>query len=163
MLSAALSLTLVSDLFLLVLGKFFEVGLVTFIGAQLCHFARIKRTKAWTIVSILLRALLPSIAIIVLATTSMVNALYVLVSIYFVQLVMNFAESFASVVVTKTKVERVRMAVLALGFLLFIGCDICVGLLNLYGTAGELIWLFYTPSQVLIVLSSRRLYENSPD
>ena len=47
-----------------------------------------------------------------------------------------------------------------LGLLLFVGCDVCVGLHNLAGLPVPLsafaqvgMWLFYLPSQVLIVLS----------
>ena len=47
-----------------------------------------------------------------------------------------------------------------IGLLLFVGCDVCVGLHNLTGTPAPLaafaqvgMWLFYLPSQVLIVLS----------
>ena len=46
------------------------------------------------------------------------------------------------------------------GLLLFVGCDLCVGLHNLAGIPAPLaafarvgMWLFYLPSQVLITLS----------
>lgn len=160
LLSLGLVLTLVSDLFLLVLGGFYEVGLVTFIGAQICYFARIKRTKIWFVISVALRILLPVVAIIVLASLGEANALYVLVAIYFVQLVTNFAESVTAAILAKDRAERAKYIVLSAGFALFIGCDICVGLTNLFdGMANDLIWLFYTPSQVLIALSHRRIYE----
>ena len=164
LLSLGLALTLVSDLFLLVRGDHYEVALVTFTGAQLCYFARICRTKLWLIISIALRVALPIVAIAVLASMGEANALFVLVAIYFVQLVVNFAESVAAAVMAKDRAERAKYIVLSVGFALFIGCDICVGLTNLYdGMANELIWLFYTPSQVLIALSHRRIYETETD
>lgn len=160
LLSLGLILTLVSDLFLLVIGDYYEIGLATFIGAQICYFARIQRTKLWLVISASIRVALPIVAISVLASFGEANALFCLVAIYFVQLVMNFAESVASVFMAKDRAERAKYIVLSVGFLLFIGCDICVGLTNLYdGMANELIWLFYTPSQVLIALSHRRIYE----
>ncbi len=159
-----LAFTLVSDLFLLVKVEFFEVGLLTFICAQLCYFARIERNKPWLVASIFSRVLLSLVAIIVLVVLGEVNALYVLVVIYFVQLVANFVESVICVFTAKGRIERTQAIVLSVGFLLFIGCDVCVGLTNLYdGMANELIWLFYTPSQVLIALSNRRIYESEVD
>lgn len=159
LLLAGLAFTLVSDMFLLVRGEQFEAGVATFICAQLCYFLRINRTKLWWWLSIGLRVVLPAIAIIVLASQDMLDALYILVAIYFVQLVMNFAENVVVAILAKGKRERVQAVLLAIGFLLFIGCDICVGLTNLFGEASEYIWLFYTPSQVLIALSARRIYE----
>ena len=53
-----------------------------------------------------------------------------------------------------------RGRMFGLGLLLFVGCDVCVGLHNLAGLPAPLsafaqvgMWLFYLPSQVLIVLS----------
>ena len=159
LLALAFALTLVSDWFLLVQGEHYEVGVTTFIGAQLCHFARIERTKIWLICSAAARVLLSVVAIIVLAAFGELNALYALVAIYFVQLVGNFVESVVWAVLAKDKRTRTQAIVLSVGFLLFIGCDISVGLANLYGVAGECEWLFYTPSQVLIALSLGRIYE----
>ena len=158
-----LAFTLVSDWLLLVQGDFYEIALITFIGAQLCYFARINRTKIWYIVSIILRAVLPIVIIIVLASIGEIDVLYALVAIYFVQLVMNFAENVARAIVAKDRAGRLQAIVLSAGFLLFIGCDVCVGIMNLFGDAGEYIWLFYTPSQVLIALSWRGMYENTAD
>ena len=159
LLMAGLAFTLVSDMFLLVRGEHFEAGVATFICAQLCYFLRIGRTKLWWGASIALRIVLPAIVIIVLASVKMLDTLYILVAIYFVQLVMNCLENVVFAILVKDKRQRAQATLLAVGFLLFIGCDICVGLTNLYGEATELIWLFYTPSQVLIALSARRIYE----
>ena len=160
LLALGLALTLVSDLLLLVKVEFFEVGLVTFIGAQLIYFARIKRAKLWLIVSIAVRITLSVVGIVVIVAVGEASAVFVLAEIYFVQLVTNFAENVVSIFTAKGRSEKCRAIVLSIGFLLFIGCDVCVGLSNLYnGMANELIWLFYTPSQVLIALSNRRIYE----
>ena len=160
LLVSGLALTLVSDYFLLVKGEYYEVGLVTFIGAQLCYFARIKRGRIWLVASISARIILSVVAIIVLKVTGYGEALYLLVAVYFVQLVGNFVENVVGIFAAKEKDEKIKAILLSVGFLLFIGCDISVGLMNLFGEAGECIWLFYTPSQVLIALSHRRKYED---
>ena len=158
LLTLGLALTIVSDYFLLVEGEYYEIGVVTFIGAQLCYFARIKRNKVWLIVSIIARMVLAAVAIAVICAVGYGEALYILVAVYFVQLVGNFVENVIVAITAKNRAERIKAILLSIGFLLFIGCDICVGLMNLYGEAGEYIWLFYTPSQVLIALSCRRIY-----
>ena len=163
MLVIALALTLVADLFLLVLDDFYIVGVIVFIGAQICHFARIKRNKVWWIASASARVLLSIVAIIVLAALHEADALTVLAAIYFVQLVGNFVENVVLAVLAKDRGARAQAIVLSIGFLLFVGCDISVGLANLYGVAGECEWLFYTPSQVLIALSLGRMYETESD
>lgn len=159
MLVLALALTLVADLFLLVLDDFYIVGLIVFIGAQICHFARIKRNRIWWIASISARVLLSVVAIVVLVALGEADALTILAAIYFVQLVGNFAENVVAAFTAKDKRRRAQAILLSVGFLLFIGCDISVGLANLYCVAGEFEWLFYTPSQVLIALSLGRMYE----
>ena len=60
---------------------------------------------------------------------------------------------------------RGRLA--AIGMLLFLGCDICVALYNLTvaglnmpqlsSIAGNLIWLFYAPSQALLAVSAKEM------
>ena len=71
--------------------------------------------------------------------------------VYFPELVCNAAAALSLG-------RRGRM--FGLGLLLFVGCDVCVGLHNLAGLPAPLsafaqvgMWLFYLPSQVLIVLS----------
>lgn len=61
---------------------------------------------------------------------------------------MNFIDSLS----IKTK----KFYLLALGFFLFIFCDVCVGINNLrYNEySAILMWSFYLPSQVLLFLTS---------
>ena len=70
--------------------------------------------------------------------------LNLLAGVYFPQLLCNAALAWK------------RDRVLALGLTLFIGCDVCVGLWNLFGIAGAGMWAFYLPSQVLIALHGRK-------
>lgn len=75
----------------------------------------------------------------------------VLAAVYFGLLAANTLQAFLD-----------RRGLFALGLLLFMGCDICVGLYNmelgLTGLSARLVsvgmWFFYLPSQVLIALSA---------
>lgn len=75
-----------------------------------------------------------------------INLFYIIFPIfYFLNLCLNAAEAFAQ-----------KKRTFALGLLLFVLCDVCVGTYNLgifvsFTWWGS--WLFYLPSQVLIVLS----------
>ncbi len=156
----ALSFTVVSDYFLLVSGTHFEIGLITFIIAQLFHFARICTIKKKVpFFSIILRILIPvaAIAVIYFLRLLDMSLLIILCAIYFPNLLMNFVDSL-----TLCK-QRAQCILMALGFLLFIGCDINVGLYNLAEDlslttrateiVNYLMWAFYLPSQTLLVLS----------
>ncbi|MCD8200895.1 MAG: lysoplasmalogenase family protein, partial [Clostridia bacterium] len=127
LLLGAMVFTIVSDWFLLVTGENIVVGLSTFIVAQLLHFVRISiiRRKV-PIVSIILRVVIPVVAIVVMAfMDDLLCAETVLVAIYFSQLVMNFADS-----IVLCKKSRLYI-LLCVGMFLFICCDINVGLYNL--------------------------------
>ena len=66
-------------------------------------------------------------------------------------------------------IEVPRLFLAALGFLLFIACDVTVGLNGMKeawnvpdGVAdalGRLTWVFYLPSQIMIVFSSEKKRE----
>ena len=51
-----------------------------------------------------------------------------------------------------------KLRIMSGGFLLFVCCDICVGLFNLlergpvYDAVSLLMWIFYLPSQVLLAI-----------
>ena len=155
LLSLALLFTLISDYFLLVLDDYYTIGLTTFIVAQILHALRIERNKIHTIVAIVIRVILPVIGIIVLASVGELNVLYALVCIYGVQLLMNFVENIALCFISKT--NKLKYILLTIGFALFIGCDVCVGLMNIGEySAALLMWAFYAPSQALIALSANK-------
>lgn len=162
-LTVALAFTAVSDLFILVKNTDYEVGLCTFIIVQALYFARISLTrKKFSILSCGLRVGLIVALIIFLAVMDGISFLTVLVAIYFPNLVINAVDAFF--LIKKDK----RYLLFAIGLVLFIGCDVCVGLYN-FGSFlsvgiskqaeqafNKAIWLFYTPSQVLIALSGNR-------
>ena len=74
---------------------------------------------------------------------------------------MNFVEVLASYFQDKKKFDYLYLAI---GFFLFIGCDICVGLANLgHEICYNLSWVFYAPSQLMIASSFvvGKILENS--
>lgn len=161
--TCALIFTAISDLFILVMQKYMEVGLCTFIVTQLIHFARIYLTNGKKpYISLGVRAVAMAIPFIVLGTLGQLNsALVVLCCIYFPQLVINTAESALLIKINK------KYIMYFIGLVLFLLCDICVGLFNLDNVGAAIppnitrfarlaIWIFYLPAQVLIVLSERR-------
>ncbi len=159
-LCAAMIFTVVSDWFLLITGENLEIGLTTFIIAQLLHFTRIYLVrKRRPYLSLALRLGFSAAAAIALTGLGYLTLLTALAAVYFCNLLINFADSFALI-----KINRLY-AVFTLGLLLFIGCDICVGLFN-FGSALSIklptgviafakkgMWAFYLPSQTLIALS----------
>lgn len=141
----ALVLTSAADLFLLVLGRYLELGVLLFIAVQALYALHIRRDTRGTLC---LRGLLVLALWGVLWRLKLATPLNILAAVYFPQLLCNTALAWG------------KDRVLALGLTLFVGCDICVGLWNLAGLAGPGMWAFYLPSQVLIALSGRRKTDN---
>lgn len=138
----ALFFTCLADLFLLVLNKYYIVGVSFFIFVQVTYIFYLDKLNID--LHFKLRILIPLIACIVLAFLNNLSLLNIIVLFYFSQLVI----SALSLVNKKHKL-------LCLGLCLFACCDICVGLHNIY-IHNSLIafgqWFFYLPSQVLITL-----------
>ena len=138
--------TLIADFFLLILDKYYEVGLISFIIVQISYFYFLGNIdKGYFNMFLYFRGFFIIIGVLILYILKQVSFINILVIIYFVNLVFNFIH--ASVLKQKT---------LALGLGLFICCDICVGLHNInsaYTLATFLMWVFYLPSQVLIVIA----------
>lgn len=160
LLAAAMAFTVAADWFLLIIEENLEAGLALFITAQLLHFARIYvLRKKRPYVSLILRLLLCVGVIAALYLFDSLTLLTALVAVYFCNLLFNFFNSFALF-----KVNGLY-ALFTLGLLLFICCDICVGLYNFGGVldisiplsiikfADKGMWAFYLPSQTLIALS----------
>lgn len=161
--TCALVFTAISDLFILVMQHYMEAGLATFIITQLIYFARIYLTNGKKpYISLGVRAVATAIPFTVLGALGQLNsALVVLCCIYFPQLVINAAES-----ATLIKTDK-KYILFFIGLVLFLLCDICVGLFNLENVGAAIppnitqfarfaIWIFYLPAQVLIVLSEKR-------
>ena len=159
LMGTALSFTLLADLFLLVLDRCYPMGVASFCVVQLLYLARILRTRPGAIpLRLALRALVTWAALTAVWILSALEPPTCLSLFYFAQLVCNAGDAL-------TLGSRYRL--FALGLLLFIGCDLCVGLQNLSAWLPQApapllafsrvgMWLFYLPSQVLLALSVKR-------
>ncbi len=147
----ALLFTAAADFFLLVIDRYYVAGILFFLVVQSIYlYDLFKETgRIW----IPFRIVCLVLAVALLAMTGMLTVLNLLVGIYFPMILVNMIMSW---------IYRKKMSFLfALGLTLFVLCDICVGLYNLYGILPESVyaftrigmWMFYLPSQVLISLS----------
>ena len=149
----ALAFTVCADLFLLVLDNFYVIGVALFCPVQIIYALRLHRMRAKK--PLLILRLLLSGAMLAVSFAVEISVLNALISFYFPQLVCNAIESISA-----------KNRLFSVGLWLFVCCDICVGLSNITfpfpvsGTVVSIIqilmWAFYLPSQVLIVLSSQR-------
>ncbi len=161
-LTCAFFFTVVSDMFLLVLNDLLEAGVGTFIIVQCIYLYRLyadRLKKIW--ITLTARAAVFVVVIGLLAGLSHVNLLIAEVSIYIVMLVANCVDAF---LLSRRGIKNILFAV---GLVLLLCCDVCIGLYNgsMIGidlparTADiiqSLIWIFYMPSQVLIALTVSR-------
>ena len=144
----AMAFTLAADTFLLLLDRWYGMGIVLFCVVQGLYLARIRRACGRTLWA--LRAGLAAAAWVLLNALGMGTALNLLAALYFVNFLVNACQSLT------LRSERLFAA----GLWLFLLCDVCVGLRNqpsllpgLAGAAQAGMWLFYLPGQVLLVLS----------
>lgn len=149
--AAALGFTVGADWFLLVLDDHYLVGIGLFLIVQLLYALRLsllqeKGSFSWW------RWVRVDIALLLLLGEGFLfywvrgySLFLFLPLLYFSNLCINTFEAFA-----------LKKLIFAVGLLLFICCDLCVGGWNL-GILPALtrvgMWFFYLPSQVLIVLS----------
>ena len=156
-------LTLEADYFLVLKGKNLE-GVVTFILVQLSYFVyllSVEKRERIRIANIVLRVALSflSVCIAFLVLGNNADTLATVSAIYYVNLLANML--FALLLGRR---ERI----FAIGLALFAMCDLCIGIEVLlsyyfdvdvsafYGLGINLPWLFYQPSQILIVLHLRQ-------
>lgn len=159
--TAALTLTVGADVFLLLLDRGLSdrlLGVGLFLAVQLLYALRLYRLRRdrvcrWgaalrlgALALALLLFLAPIPEEVLPAGVSL--PLTGLSLLYFSNLCANTLEAFAG----RFPAPLSRFAP---GLALFVGCDVCVGAWNLglRGFARVGMWLFYVPSQVLIVLS----------
>ena len=160
-LPAAFIFTLISDYFLLIRGEeynLFIYGICSFIVTQIVYFLMInyiRKDKTYFILSLILRAIISLILFFIVTLIFKFDLTSAFAGIYFVQLIFNFIDSIFLISVSK------KYLILSIGLLLFIGCDICVGLNNLtildefgLNIVNKLMWFFYLPSQTLIALTN---------
>lgn len=136
----ALFFTCLADLFLLVINKYYLIGVILFLIVQVTYIFYLDSIKINT--NLRMRVMIPLVGCVVLALTNSYSTLNVFTLYYFSQLV-----------ITTFSIINKKHKLLCFGLCLFICCDICVGLHNLFPSNfliafGQ--WLFYLPSQVII-------------
>lgn len=163
-LTCAFVCTAISDLFILVLDTYYQIGLVTFMFTQTVYLYRLykdrmSKIKYTVIIRVALSILLMALVDVIMKTG--INFMLAEVCVYIVMLAGNVIDAF---LLSKRGLKNIIFAV---GLALFLCCDICVGLDNAVGIIGLnlgaagpviqfLIWVFYMPSQVLIVFSANK-------
>lgn len=144
----AMGLTVAADCFLLVSGDQLMFGIILFLCVQTVYLFRLRLLGAPQ--ALYLRAGLALLIGLLLYSLKLATPLNLLAGLYFSQLLSN-------AVLAWTTPGRL----FAVGLALFVCCDICVGLYNSGLLSSDFcfmvsigMWLFYLPSQVLIVLSA---------
>ena len=157
---SALGLTAAADAFLLVLDTNYTAGVLCFCGVQMLYYCRLLRAGGFAFLPFLpIRFLLTGCMFVFLGILHIWNLLTAAGVFYFTQLLFNAAESLA------LRHISLPYRLFSAGLILFLCCDLCVGLSNLPSAAPFSVpepvlsfaqngmWLFYLPSQVLITLS----------
>lgn len=163
----AMIFTLISDV-LILLSDYYFCGVLTFIIAQQFHGIRIsvlrgKMGEKDMIIRLLLQAIISLLICLTLWKLNIrINGLLAASIFYFTCILTNTVRSLRLAAVIRDK----KSIYLAAGMVLFLLCDINVGLFNLsdflsvgqvynkiYFASSILMWTFYAPSQVLISLS----------
>lgn len=153
--------TLIADLFLVAIGKYKEIAMSSFFITQISYGLFLLETSKNKKVDLLIRLAgsLFSIVLTIIVLKDKVDYLSIISVCYFYNLILNAILSFVSSPYTIFKI----------GLILFICCDIFVGLGSAKGVyldinEGSLIykllaldfnfiWFFYVPSQLLISLT----------
>ena len=168
---AALFFTLVSDLFILMLDYYIP-GVITFIVVQQLYGLRLLLEKHSSGRRLALRfALQLTVAVTVclllwLAEVEIDSLLFISV-LYFICILTNTINAVRLALHNRGDRSRVLFAV---GMVLFLLCDINVGIFNmsgfialpenlyhrLYSLSSILMWTFYAPAQVILALSANR-------
>ncbi len=160
-LSLALLFTLIADWFLLVKNDNYVFGVCSFIVVQAIYFVRLIDDGVSFKRSGIIRAFAIAVVISILYVLELLDILTFVVSIYFVNLVLNAVDGYT--LFSKSTKNKL----FAIGMTLFIFCDLSVGLNNLssYADVSKIatfikiasfaMWVFYLPSQVLIALSGK--------
>lgn len=157
----AMIFTVAADVLLVLIGDHYEAAVVLFLAAQFLHAARLYAAGGRVFrSSLVIRAGLSLAGVVALVILGQASLLTILAVLYFAELLMNAADAFRLGLV-----ER-RFILAFIGFLLFALCDVTVGIKGmadawrvspgLYDALDRLTWIFYIPSQTLIVLSALR-------
>ncbi|MBC7088017.1 MAG: hypothetical protein H5T96_05950 [Tissierellales bacterium] len=166
LLNIAMVLTLFADYFLLIKGSNYILGLAIFSVAHLFHGIRMHKDNTKIILIRFISFLIVVFILysVFLGTPYEIDLIIFLSLFYFVNLISNLFRAFD--IHKYNKLPAINSSLLVAGFTLFLLCDINVGLYNILSTNSSniifnilndlslrLIWFFYLPSQVFIVLS----------
>ena len=158
--TAALLFTMLADIFLILVGNF-VAGVGVFICVQTCYTIRFSFMSGKPLVGELLKRLLPGLILGGLATYFLGINVGIIVA-YACSFAVNFVHGF-ELHILKPSPRHLRFAI---GLLLFACCDICVGIHNLkpgfmteqmIRNAEVMTWIFYLPSQLLILSTTDAL------
>lgn len=158
--TAALLLTMLADVFLILIGNF-VAGVLVFLCVQTCYTVRFSFMSGKPMVGELLKRLLPGVILGGIATYFLDVKVGVVV-LYACSFAVNFAHGF-ELHILKPSARHLRFAI---GIFLFACCDICVGITNLrpgflteqmIRNAEVMTWIFYLPSQILILSTTDAL------
>lgn len=149
---AALSLTALADVFLLLLDTHYALGIGLFCLVQGIYLVRIFRSNGGRILWGL-RIILFVLVLVVLKKLGLLIPLNVLALFYFTNFLCNALASLGC--------PGRNMRLFSVGLWLFLCCDVCVGLFQSPELASPAVeafvrvgmWLFYLPAQVLLALS----------
>lgn len=149
LIAAALALSVLADVFLLLLDRWYALGIGIFLMVQVLHTLRLcALRKLDPKADLIIRAAVSLLA--VLATVQM-GLVSMLAAAYISWFGLNVAEALIF-----ARARRSSTAALyAAGLALFFCCDLCVGLNHVFPSdlTGIAMWAFYIPGQVLIVSS----------
>lgn len=161
--------TVIADIFLLFTQEFIY-GVISFCIVQLLHLYRIHKITKVSKYHLPLRVILSIVILFCLSRTSVsVDALLCVTVFYFI----NFCANIALLVymtIKKITSSEIKVTMYLVGMILFILCDVSVGVFNLtsYITihsqafvviktiAAFGMWGFYLPGQMLIALSTKK-------
>ena len=156
----ALLFTMLADVFLILIGNF-VAGVCVFICVQTCYTVRFSFMSGKPLVGELLKRLLPGLILGSIATFFLGINVGIVVA-YACSFAVNFVHGF-ELHILKPSARHLRFAI---GLFLFACCDICVGIHNLkpgfmteqmIRNAEVMTWIFYLPSQLLILSTTDAL------
>jgi hypothetical protein len=166
LLQSGLFMTTLADLCLLILNHF-TLGVAIFCAAQIIYCIRYYPSKAYsTVVRFLITFEVIAILYILLSIfTKSLDTLFVLAFAYSLCLTTSFILSIKAC--KRNLLPSPNKYMVVVGMLLFLLCDINVGLTSaiklmnsqslllshIYNISAFLIWFFYLPSQVLLAMS----------
>ena len=157
----AMLFTMISDWILVLCFNYktIWIALVTFSISQIFHMLDMKEMKnlKWTLIR---RAILFVLLSILVCVLNGFNVISILTAFYAANLILNIVDA--------SRVKIKGHVLMVIGFILFLLCDICVGWAMSQFTgnikpldyfAGFGMWLFYVPSQALLVFANYYRFE----